>query len=243
MRCDTMTYPRLLRQLLDAVYPPFCVLCGASGEQGRNLCAGCAAELPQVGHACARCGRPMIASAGAVCGRCIRKPPPYTGVFAPLRYADPVDRLIAEYKFRGRLVHAALFAALLIEAAEASGRRPPELLLPVPLHRSRLRERGYNQALELARPLARHWRVRVDAFALTRVRATAAQMQLPARQRLKNVRGAFALRDGFRPPESVAVVDDVMTTGATVSEIAKLLRRAGVKRVEVWAVARAGVGR
>lgn len=238
-----MAYPRLLRQLLDVVYPPLCVLCGASGAQDRDLCAGCAAELPQVGHACARCGRPMMPAGGAVCGRCLRKPPPYAEVFAPLRYAEPVDRLIAEYKFRGRLTHAALFAALLIEAAEAAGRRPPELLLPVPLHRSRLRERGYNQALELARPLARHWGARVDAFALTRVRATAAQMQLPARQRLNNVRGAFALRAAAGLPESVAVVDDVMTTGATVSEIAKLLRRAGVKRVEVWAVARAGVGR
>jgi ComF family protein len=239
----TMVYPRLLRQLLDAVYPRVCVLCGASGAQGRDLCAACAAELPNVACACSRCGRPLIRSGGNVCGRCLRKPPPYADVFAPLRYAEPVDRLIAEYKFRGRLTHAALFSALLIEAAEASERRPPELLLPVPLHRSRLRERGYNQALELARPLARHWGVRVDAFALTRVRATAAQMQLPAKQRLKNVRGAFALREGVRLPESVAVIDDVMTTGATVSEIAKLLRRAGVKRVEVWAVARAGVGR
>ena len=237
-----MAYPRLLRQLLDAVYPPSCVLCGAPGERDRDLCAGCAAELPQVGLACGRCGRPLAATAGAICGRCLRRPPSYSGVFAPLRYAEPVDRLIAEYKFRGRLTHAALFAALLIEAAEAAGRRPPELLLPVPLHRSRLRERGYNQALELARPIGRHWKVPVDAFALKRVRPTAAQMQLPAKQRLKNVRGAFALRDGVRLPESVAVVDDVMTTGATVSEIAKLLRRSGVKRVEVWAVARAGFG-
>ncbi len=194
-------------------------------------------------HACERCARPLPPSAGTVCGRCLRRPPPYADVFAPLRYAEPVDRLIAEFKFRGKLTHAALFGTLLIEAAEASGRHPPELLLPVPLHRSRLRERGYNQALELARPLARHWGVGVDAFALSRVRATAAQMQLPAKQRLKNVRGAFALRDGVRLPASVAVVDDVMTTGATVSEIAKLLRRAGVKRVEVWAVARAGFGR
>ena len=238
----TMSYSGVMRRLLDVVYPPVCVLCAARGAAGRNLCAACAAELPQIEHACKRCGRSLSPTAGLVCGRCLRRPPPYVDVFAPFRYAEPVDRLIAEFKFRGKLTHAALFGDLLIEAAGASGRSPPELLLPVPLHRSRLRERGYNQALELARPLARHWGVRVDAFALSRVRATAAQMQLPAKQRLKNVRGAFALRDGMRLPASVAIVDDVMTTGATVSEITKLLRRAGVKRVEVWAVARAGFG-
>ena len=238
-----VSYSGVLRRLLDVVYTPVCVLCAAPGVPGRDLCAACAAELPQVEHVCKRCGRPLPPSAGMACGRCLRRPPPYADVFAPFRYAEPVDRLIAEFKFRGKLTHAALFGDLLIEAAKASGRSPPELLLPVPLHRSRLRERGYNQALELARPLARHWGVRVDAFALSRVRPTAAQMQLPAKQRLKNVRGAFALREGARLAESVAVVDDVMTTGATVSEIAKLLRRAGVKRVEVWAVARAGIGR
>lgn len=234
---------RLWRHLLETVYPPVCVLCAAPGVGARDLCAACAADLPWVGRACERCGRQLAPTAGLVCGRCLRRPPPYADVFAPLRYAEPVDRLIAEFKFRGRVAHAGLFGDLLIEAAEASGRHPPELLLPVPLHRSRLRERGYNQAVELARPLARHWGVRLDAFALRRVRATTAQMRLPAKQRLKNVRAAFALRDGVRLPSSVALVDDVMTTGATVGELAKLLQRAGVRRVEVWVLARAGLAR
>lgn len=238
-----MAYPRLLRRMLELVYPARCVLCDAPGAQGRDLCVACAAELAYVGHACERCGRPLAVAAGSVCGRCLRRPPPYAAVFAPLSYVAPVDRLIAEFKFRGRLTHAALFASLLIEAAESAGRRPPELLLPVPLHRTRLRERGYNQALELARPLARHWGVRLDPFALVRVRATAAQMQLPAKQRLRNVRGAFAVRAGAAMPASVAVVDDVMTTGATAAELARVLRRAGVRRVEVWALARAGLAR
>lgn len=232
-----------LRGLVHVIYPPTCVLCEAPGENGRDLCASCAAGLSYVGHACERCGRPLMPAAGRICGRCLRKAPPYVAVFAPLRYAAPLDRLIAEYKFRGQLSHAALFGSLIIDVAEAMGRRPPGLLLPVPLHRKRLHERGYNQALELARPLARHWGARIDPFALVRVRATVAQMQLPAKQRLNNVRGAFVLRDGVRLPESVAIIDDVMTTGATVSELAMLLRRAGTKRVEVWALARAGVGR
>ncbi|WP_198034141.1 ComF family protein [Acidihalobacter ferrooxydans] len=233
----------LLRKGLDVIYPPVCVLCGAPGSAGRALCAACAGGLPQVEHACACCGRPLAPIAGTVCGRCLRRPPPYDAVFAPLRYAEPVDRLIAEFKFRGRLAHATLCAALLIDAAERAGRRPPALLLPVPLHRARLRERGYNQALEMARPLARHWGVRVDAFALRRVRATRAQMQLPARQRLRNLRGAFAVSSRARLPAAVAIVDDVMTTGATAAELARVLRRAGVKRVEIWALARAGEAR
>lgn len=225
---------------LDAIYPPACPLCDAPLEAGQNLCAACAAQLPWISHACRQCGRALESDSGALCGRCLRRPPAYDGVFAPLAYKEPVDRLIAEFKFRGRLSHALMLSKLMIEAADAHQRTPPELFLPVPLHPRRLRERGYNQAHELARLLGRHYSIKADPYSLKRERNTEAQMRLPARQRLRNVRGAFRLRRSRQLPESVAIVDDVMTTGATVNEIAMLLRRAGVTRIEVWALARAG---
>ena len=119
----------------------------------------------------------------------------------------------------------------------------PELLLTVPLHRQRLRQRGYNQALELARPLARALAVPLRHDVLQRQRATDAQTELDAVARRRNVRGAFAVREGVVLPAHVAVLDDVMTTGATLAECARVLKHAGVQRVDAWALARAPRGR
>ncbi|AOV18206.1 hypothetical protein BJI67_15075 [Acidihalobacter aeolianus] len=235
---------RLWGGFLERLYPQVCALCGDAGQPGLDLCVGCEADLPRVEQACPSCGRPLPAeAAGSVCGRCVRRPPPYAAVYAPYRYAPPVDRLIAEFKFRGRLANARLLGELFRRAAVADGRRPPPLLIPVPLHTARLRGRGYNQSLELARELARHFGVRVEAFGVRRQRATPPQMTLPARRRRANVRGVFAMRRGRRLSGSVAIVDDVMTTGATVEELARVLRRAGASRVEVWSFARAGQAR
>ena len=115
----------------------------------------------------------------------------------------------------------------------------PDLLLSVPLHRRRLRQRGYNQALELARPLAQALHVPLRHDRLQRRRHTGAQTELDAVSRRRNVRGAFAVREGVALPAHVAILDDVMTTGATLAECARVLRRAGVARVDVWALARA----
>lgn len=229
----------LFTRLLDVLYPPACVLCAQAGADGRPLCRACAADLPWLGRGCRLCAHPLPATAPDVCGRCLRHSPAYGAVFAPLLYAEPVDRLIADFKFHGRVALAPLLAGLMIEAAARAGRRPVGTLLPVPLHPSRLRERGYNQALELARPLARHFGLPLQARLLRRTRPTTAQMTLPARYRAGNVRGAFALHGRARPPEAVVLVDDVLTTGATVNELASLLLRAGTRRVEVWALARA----
>ena len=205
------------RRVADALWPPRCLACGGRGADGRDLCADCAAELPRTGPAA---------------------PGPFGAVVAPYRYAPPVDRWLVRFKFHGDLAAGRLLAQLLADAvaeAVASNARPGAIV-PMPLHRSRLRTRGYDQALELARPLARTLAIPLRADALVRVRATQAQTELGGHARRRNVRGAFALRGAPLPPH-VALVDDVMTTGATLLEAAAVLRASGVQRVDAWVVA------
>jgi ComF family protein len=216
--------------------PPRCLLCGAPGSNDLDLCADCAAELPRNRLCCARCALPLPAPA-ALCGHCQRHPPPWDAAWAPFRYAWPLDRLESRYKFAAELAAGRALGALWL--GEPTPVALPQLLVPVPLHRARLRRRGYNQALELAKPLARHLGVPLRHDVLQRLRATDAQTELDAAARRRNVRGAFAVREVIALPAHVAVLDDVMTTGATLAECARVLKRAGAARVDVWALARA----
>jgi len=219
------------------VLPLHCLLCGAPGDGGMDLCADCAAELPRNRSCCARCALPLATSA-ALCGECQRRLPPWDAAWAPFRYGWPLDRLESRYKFGADLAAGRVLS--LLWQCEPCPIRLPQLLLAVPLHRSRLRRRGYNQALELARPLAYALDVPLRHDALLRRRATTAQTDLDAVARRRNVHGAFAVREGMALPAHVAILDDVMTTGATLAECARVLRHAGVQRVDVWALARAG---
>lgn len=217
-----------------------CLLCdGAAGPQA--LCAGCLADLPWNTGACRRCALPLPAGT-ALCGACLQKPPVQQRTLAPLRYEFPLDRLVGGLKYHGRLLHAPLLGRLLRDHVLAAGGPAPDLLLPVPLHPSRLAERGYNQALEIARPLARHFGLRPECRLLARTRATAAQMALDAEARARNPRGAFTVavdrQRELGDIDRIAVIDDVMTTGATLAEIARVLAAAGIRHIEFWVVAR-----
>jgi len=216
--------------------PLRCLLCGAPGADGVDLCAACVAELPRNRSCCARCALPLPVSA-ALCGECQRHAPPWDAAWAPFRYGWPLDRLESRFKF-GRDLAAGRALATLWQR-ESMPLSKPALLLPVPLHRARLRQRGYNQALELARPMARGFGLPLRHDVLQRLKATDAQTELDAATRRRNVRGAFAVHAGVALPAHVAILDDVMTTGATLAECARVLKRAGVARVDVWALARA----
>jgi ComF family protein len=222
-------------RLRHFVLPLRCLLCGAAGAAGIDLCADCNAELPRNRRCCARCALPL-ASAAALCGECQRRAPPWDAAWVAFRYGWPLDRLESRYKFGADLAAGRVLSTLW--QREACPIELPQLLLTVPLHRSRLRRRGYNQALELARPLARQFDLLLRHDLLQRVRPTEAQTELDATQRRRNVHGAFALKAGAVLPAHVAVLDDVMTTGATVAECARVLKRAGAQRVDVWALAR-----
>lgn len=224
------------RGLLRALLPPRCLLCGGVGHNATDLCAACRADLIRNTSFCARCAVPMP-KPSAMCGACQKKPPPWTGAWVPFTYAWPLDRLETRFKYSGNLACGRVLSQLWSQCPPPHPL--PAWIAPVPLHASRLRQRGYNQALELARPLARALRVPLANGALIRERDTSAQTTLDAKARKRNVRGAFVATDDIDWPDHVALLDDVMTTGATLAECSRVLLKAGVARVDVWALARA----
>jgi ComF family protein len=232
----------LIGWLTDRLFGVRCLLCHAPLSGGVPICPGCHHDLPWNRHPCPRCAMPLPAGSAATCGHCQSEPPPWDAAWAPLRYLDPVDRLITDLKFRQRLEAGRLLGLLLADSLrqQLAGRAAPEVVVPVPLHPDRLRQRGYNQGVLLGRWLEREG-VTLDRRHCRRIRATAAQSRLDRAARRANLRNAFDLRPaGWR---HVAILDDVLTTGSTAGEMARLLRRSGVERVEVWVVARAGLDR
>jgi len=226
------------RRLQFALLPPLCLLCEQHGSGLRDLCAACAADLVRNRVCCPRCALPL-ATPAPLCGECLQREPPFGVAIVPFVYATPLDQLVTRLKFAGSLAAGRVLSELWIEALRAAPPPLPQALIPVPLHPQRLRERGYNQALELARPLAHTFAIALHENVLVRTRATPAQSNLDAPERQRNLRGAFAIATGAALPEHVAVVDDVMTTGATLRECARTLLLAGAARVDVWALARA----
>jgi ComF family protein len=214
--------------------PQRCELCaGTSGSE--ILCRGCARSLPRLGPACPVCALPN--PGGEVCGQCVADPPPFDATIAAFAYAFPVDRLMHAFKYHGRLALAEWGAHAISTARGRWSASLPQRLVAVPLAHERQRERGYNQAFEIARVLAREWRIPLIAGGVHRQRAAPPQAALPWNERAKNVRGAFACEINLTGL-TIAVVDDVMTTGASLAEVAKTLKKAGAARVENWVVAR-----
>lgn len=216
---------------IQAALPGNCVLCGASGCRAR-LCEGCEAALPRLPRArCEVCALPL--TAGRSCGSCLEKAPAYDSVTAAYAYAFPLDALVQAYKYRGDLSLAPLLAARLVRAVVAQ----VDAIIPIPLAPARLRERGFNQAHELARHVGRALGLPVLAAACRKVNETPPQAALPWKERARNVRGAFVC-DLDLAGKRIAVVDDVMTTGATLNELARNLKRAGAAQVSGWVIAR-----
>ena len=218
--------------------PQACALC--AGRAGDALvCGACAAALPYLPPACPVCALP--APEAAVCGACLDRPPPFTATVAALVYAFPVDRLLQQLKYGGRLAFAdwaaeqlATAVAVALEARHEADR--PDRLVALPLASARQQQRGFNQAHEIALRVARRLGLPLAA-SLERVTSGVPQAALRWSERAKNVRGAFACRADVRGAR-IALVDDVMTTGATLAEAAATVRRAGAAQVECWVVAR-----
>ncbi len=182
-----------------------------------------------------------LGGGASICGACLREATPIDQTLAVADYAYPFDALISRFKFNDALDLAQALAQRLANVVDAAGGTRPQWVVPAPLSRERLRERGYNQAWELARRVARSLACRADPALLLRVKDTPHQLALPRERRAANVRGAF-LVEPRRAHEvrgcDVAVVDDVMTTGATAAEIARTLKQAGALRVRLWVIAR-----
>ena len=223
------------------ILPNSCALCEAPVVSDVALCLACATELPRNKNCCALCALPL-ASATERCGRCLKKRLLITRIVAPFQYAHPMDSLVLRFKKRGDLACGALLAELFAQEFEEkkltmSADEMPQVLVPVPLHLTRLRSRGFDQARLLARALAKTVSLRV-LTGLQRTRDTGSQSGLSASARVRNVAGAF-VASGFGGVQHVALVDDVATTAATLNACALALKRAGVKRVDAWVIARA----
>lgn len=210
---------------------PTCLLC-AGPSAGALLCADCNRDLPRLPAAhCDTCAVPV--TAGTRCGACLSHPPAYDHVCAPFSYAFPVDALVQGLKYRGMLAIAPLFGG----AVAASLDDRPDVIVPMPLADERLRERGFNQGQEIARHVARLSGIALQPQACRRVRNTVPQATLPWKERAKNIRRAFVCDTDFTG-RHVAIVDDVMTTGATLNELASNIKKAGATRVTGLIVAR-----
>ncbi len=229
-----------LKRLGSLLYPPFCLLCGRRSRSQWELCAACTRDLCWNRHFCRLCAAPMPFGVGVQrCGDCLRSPPPWDGAISPLLYTWPLDHLLQRFKFSGDLATGRVLGELLAAYLAAGNIMKPDLLLPVPLHVARLRSRGFNQALELARPVARRLRLCIaDDRVCVRVKNTAVQSELDAVARRRNLRAAFEIGHSLIGAH-IAVLDDVLTTGATASALASTLRQAGAAKVQVWCLARA----
>lgn len=218
-----------------------CLLCDEPSDGPLDLCSACEAELPWLGGHCLICALPLP-SHDLACGACLKKPPAFSRVEAAWRYAFPLDALITRFKHQAHWPMGRLLGDLLshhLQHAFSEGLAQPELLLPVPLSRQRLRQRGFNQAQMLARWLGHRLQLPVADDLLLRTQDTPAQQQLSAAQRKRNLRQAFRLSEAATVSgRHLALVDDVLTTGATAETLARLLKKAGAARVDVYCLAR-----
>ncbi len=209
-----------------------CLLCGAYAGHD-NLCAACHDHLPYLqSERCRICANPTTGS--FICGSCLAKPPHFAHTLAIFSYDFPVDALIQSLKYHGNLALASSFAQMLAEACSTCPK--PDFVMPVPLHPVKLRERGFNQAREIARIVSK--KTGIPMISSRKIRDTPSQTSLPWKERERNIRGAFACGSDLKS-KHVAIVDDVMTTGSTLNELAKVLLEQGAGEISAWVVARA----
>jgi ComF family protein len=232
-----VAFDRVRRNALDAArlaLPQRCELC--AGHSGTDLvCRECTRDLPRIAPACPICALP--APGGAVCGRCLAHPPPFDATTSAYAYAFPVDHLVQAFKYQGRLALAGWCADAIVASRAQCAAPIPAHVVAMPLAAERQRERGFNQAAEIARAVVARMGATLIDTGIRRIRATAPQAALPWEERTTNIRGAFECAVDFAGMD-VAVVDDVMTTGATLAEFARTIKAAGAARVENWVVAR-----
>lgn len=230
----------LFGRLISAVYPPRCVLCSSPGFNDMDICEVCYGGLPWIRSACIQCAIPLVNHSGyeLKCGQCLKKPPTFDHSLSLFSYDKDAIKLIQQLKFNEKLAYSRLLGSMLADAIDNKNIKLPDCILPVPLYKKRLRQRGFNQSTELARPIARKFNIPLDVQSVKRARETQTQVGLDRRQRRKNIRAAFEIVEPLCA-QHIAVVDDVVTTTSTVNELACTLKRAGVKRVDVWSIARA----
>lgn len=240
---------QLLERLLDIIYPPRCALCLTSSQIANKtaieLCEACQNNLKTVSTACFQCGIPLQQTQPEqLCGECLKKPPAYDQVISIYHYQQPLIWLIQQMKFHKKTRIAHLLAQLMSRYIEQSIADElisvPDAIIPVPLHHKRQHQRHFNQAEELSTVISKSLQKPIDMQYIERYLSSQQQSGLDAKQRKKNVKGIFKITNRKRKQyQHVVIIDDVMSTGSTVNEVAKVLKKSGIKKVDVWVLARA----
>lgn len=215
--------------------PPRCACCGRAEPSGL-VCPACQPELPWNLTACPSCAQPLPAV--ATCANCLKRAPSFDRAWTPFVFEDPVRHGVLSLKYGARFEQARVLGQLMAQQLAQRAAPLPELLIPVPLPRTRLYTRGYNQAMELARALQRVLGLQIDHRCARLLRAPRDQIGQTAAQRRRNLREAFVVERDLSGMH-VALIDDVMTTGATLDALARAARKAGAAHIEAWALARA----
>ncbi|MHB1094084.1 double zinc ribbon domain-containing protein [Thiobacillus sp.] len=222
-----------IRSIFNQLVPRNCLLCGGAAHTGQ-ICLACLDDLPWHTQAqCPQCATPV--ASGQTCGACLKHPPAFDRTFAALAYAFPLDRLIPRLKYHGQLAIAPALGECLARMVETVP--APDRMIAMPLHAKRIRERGFNHATEIARALALRLGLPLDTTSCQRIRDTPPQMGLKHIARRRNLRGAFTCSGDVRG-QHIALVDDVMTTGTSLDELAATLKRAGAREITCWVAAR-----
>jgi len=230
----------MFKKFSGFLYPNVCLNCNDVGEDGFDLCRRCYQNLPWIRHACMRCALPLPTGSSSVCGSCSNRNLYFDQAFAPFLFDHFVREAVHQFKFNSKLNYGKLLAQLLTRYIQEQNLAAPDVLIPVPLHRKRLRRRGFNQALEIVRVINNQINSAISIKEVQRVRETRVQMELPAKNRYANVKNAFQLHStnsNFNG-KHVAIIDDVMTTGNTVNEVARCIKKVGAGRVDIWCIAR-----
>ncbi len=242
---DIKVLPTLFKSLIGLL-PTSCVVCGRDSQNCYNLCHVCEAELPWIQRSCPVCGIDRIGQSQLVdtCGSCLLNPPPFTSCNGIFHYVSPIDKLLTDFKFNARFEVGFALSNILSKYMQRYylNSKKPDLILPVPLHRNRLRLRGFNQAIEIAKVVSRLCHIPLSKSAIMKIRDTSPQTEIgTARARKLNLRGAFSVANPaiLKNVKSVALIDDVVTTMATVTALSKVLQSHGISRIDVWCLARA----
>jgi ComF family protein len=227
--------------VLKHLLPNHCLLCRLTSME--LLCTACLAQLPWMQSACLQCAMPLTSTIiQSKCGHCFNTTLPFNKILTVFKYQTPIDKLVNDLKFHSQLSVAALFAQLMAQKviAHYQDQPLPELLIPIPLHRRRLRERGYNQSIEIARYVGKQLNIPIDILSCQRIINTPAQSQIPAAARQRNIKRAFLTK--AIKAQHVAIIDDVVTTMSTIKEFAATLRNSTIKQIDVWTIARTTLG-
>lgn len=231
-----------LKNAQSILQPQSCTLCGQESDYKHSLCSACIPELPRNLHSCIRCALPLANQNSRTCGECLQRPPFVDRAYVPFEYTAPFNQFIPALKFNHKLEYAPLMSELFMREYAQHHKNisgtGPQCLIPVPLHSKRLRQRGFNQSLEISRSIASCFNLDIELTAIKRIKNTHAQSDLDKSKRKHNMKNAFEVTRAL-PYKHVVVFDDVVTTGHTVNELARALKRSGVTTVEVWAIARA----